>query len=81
MGERFQFQYPFPPEVHEADRQMLALEMKYIRGQDPADHAHLNGVNIDGLENLVDLTSWSPEEAYRRFKKAWIILRPSELSA
>ena len=31
MAERFGFQYPLPPEVHLADRQMLALEMKYIR--------------------------------------------------
>lgn len=67
MAEKFGFQFPLPPSVMLADKQMLGLEMQYIRGQDIREHAVLDGVEIEHLVDLVDLTSWSPRLARSRF--------------
>lgn len=49
-----------------ADRQMLGLEMRFIKG-DFEQHEVLEGIDFAGLERLVDLTSWTPREAKQRF--------------
>jgi len=67
MARRFGFAYPFSKEVMLADRQMLGLEMYLIRGQDPGDHAILDGIEFAHLAELVDLTSWSPRLAKRNW--------------
>lgn len=76
MGYRFGFQYPLPEEVHVADRQMLALEMKYIRGQDPLTWEHLNGVEFEHLRDVVCLDEMTPTEAYESFRQAYEEYRP-----
>lgn len=67
MAEKFGFAYPLPPEVKLADLQMLGLEMKYIRQQDPSQHAVLDGIDYDGMLPLADLTSWTPRLALANF--------------
>lgn len=54
------------PEVKLADRQMLGLEMRFVKG-DFGEHEVLQGIDFTGLEKLVDLTSWTPREAKQRF--------------
>jgi len=67
MAKRFGFQYPFPEEIHTADRQMLGLEMVYLRGMNAADWHHLDGYEFEHLKPLVDLTPWTPKMARRNF--------------
>lgn len=55
------------PAVHLADRQMLGLEMVYIKG-DRGAHEVLQGIEFEHLLPLVDLTSWTPRLA----KKRWL---------
>jgi hypothetical protein len=54
--------YPMSPAVHLADRQMLGLEMRCIKGDDGA-HEVLEGIEFMHLRDRVDLSSWSPREA------------------
>lgn len=55
------------PCVKLADRQMLGLEMVHIKG-DRGAHEMLQGVEFEHLFPLVDLTSWTPRLA----KKRWL---------
>lgn len=75
MGERFGFQFPLPAEVMLADRQMLGLEMLHIRGQDPRDHAILDGIEFEHLLPLVELQTWTPRLAYANFMRRYKELR------
>ncbi len=68
---RFDIQYPMPAEVHLADRQMLGLEMKYLRGHDPYAHAIMEGVEFEHLLPLVSLESWSPRLAYHNWMERY----------
>lgn len=70
MAEMFGFEFPYPPEVHLADRQMLGLEMRHIKG-DFEDHEVLRGIDFEYLLPLVDLTTWSPERAKRNFMQRY----------
>lgn len=54
------------PQVKLADRQMLGLEMRYVKG-DFGDHEVLDGIEFETLRPLVDLDSWTPREAKKRF--------------
>lgn len=76
MARRFGFQYPMSPAVVLADKQMLGLEMRYIRGQDTSQHAILDGIEFDHLLPLVDLTSNSPRIAHANFIRRYEELRP-----
>lgn len=76
MARRFGFQFPMSKQVQLADRQMLGLEMKYIRGEDPANHQILDGIEFDHLLSKVDLSSWTPLRAYGEFKRRYEELRP-----
>jgi hypothetical protein len=78
MAQRFGFTYPLAPPVVLADAQMLALEMKYIRGFDPEHYDHLHGVPYEHLLPLVDLQSWAPEVAHARFMERYEELRPGD---
>lgn len=71
MSRRFGFTYPMTPEVALADKQMLALEMKYIRGQDPSSWQILDGIEFEHLRDRVDLSSWTPEQSYNRFMERY----------
>jgi len=55
------------PEVKVADMQMLGLEVKYLRGEDPAGYRALADVEFEHLLPLVDLTPWTPRQAYYNF--------------
>lgn len=71
MGARFGFRYPLPEAVKVADLQMLALEMRVIRGQDTNQHQVLKGVEYAHLLDMpgLDLTSWTPRRAYAEFMR------------
>lgn len=75
MGERFGFTYPLSPEVHLADNQMLALEMKFVCGWDPEEYEHLRGIGWLELAPKVDLHGWPPAHAYNQFLRRYRGLR------
>lgn len=75
IARRFGATYPLSPAIILADAQMLALEMKYIRGDDVSDHRHLDGIEFEHLLPLVDLSSWNPQLAYVRFMDRYKELR------
>lgn len=78
MSEKFGFIYPLPKEVELADRIMLGLEMKHIRGQDMSDHAIFNGIEFDWdtIPAGIDLKSWGPKKAKLAFMKKFNELTP-----
>lgn len=76
MARRFNFRYPMTTEVRMADLQMLAIEMKYLRGQDPSAWAILDGIEFEHLLPLVDLNSKSPRVAYADFISRYEELKP-----
>jgi len=51
-----------------ADRQMLGLEMRFVKG-DFEDHEVLQGIEFEHLKDMpgVDLTSWTPRLAKANF--------------
>lgn len=65
------------PEVHVADRQMLGLEMRYIKG-DYGAHEVLEFVDFEGLQHMpgVDLNSQPPRLAKANFLRRYEELRP-----
>lgn len=65
------------PEVHLADRQMLGLEMRYVKG-DFEQHEVLQGIEFEHLRALPDLdfTSWAPRRAQQEFRRRYEELRP-----
>lgn len=56
------------PEVKLADLQMLAIEVKYLKGDDVRDYRALDGIEFEYLLPLVRLESWTPRMAYHNFK-------------
>ena len=64
-------------EVHLADRQMLGLEMRYVKG-DFGAHEVLQGIEFEHLRDMpgVDLTSWTPRLARANFQRRYEELRP-----
>lgn len=75
MALKLGFTYPLSPAVVLADAQMLALELRHLRGQDPAGFPALVGIKYEHLEPVVDLTSWSPEVAHEAFMRRYYELR------
>ena len=67
LSKKFGFVYPLGPEVKLADCQMLGLEATYVK-QLKEKWAVLDGVEFEHLLPLVDLTSWTPRLA----KKRWL---------
>ena len=65
------------PEVHLADRQMLGLEMRYVKG-DYGQHQVLEGIDFEGLQHMpgVDLNSQTPRQAKANFLRRYEELRP-----
>jgi hypothetical protein len=58
-----------------ADRQMLGLEMRQIKG-DMEDHEVLQGIEFEHLLPLVDLSPWTPRCAYAQFMLRFNEVRP-----
>jgi len=77
MAEQFGFEYPLHPAVHLADRQMLGLEMRYIKG-DHGEHEVLQGIDFEGLQHMpgVCLTSLAPRVARQLFLDRYEELQP-----
>lgn len=69
MGERFGFQYPYPPIVKEADTLMLMLEKYYVK-EEFGEWPHYEKYTPEYVEQYrqyVDLNSWQPVRAKREF--------------
>jgi hypothetical protein len=69
MGNRFGFEFPYPPEVKEADTIMLMLEKHYVKGDDSIwpRYEHWTIDKLEPYLKLVDLDSWQPRRAKREF--------------
>lgn len=70
MAKRFNFQYPLPPIVKQADSILLGLEKVHIK-KCLADWACLEGVNYEPFKQYVDLSPMTPSRAYEGFMAEW----------
>jgi hypothetical protein len=75
MAKKFGFTFPLADEVKLADSQMLMIEKLELK-KDYSEWAVLDGIEIEEVCLLVDLSPWSPEEAERRFLERYEELRP-----
>jgi hypothetical protein len=66
MAKRFEFNYPYPLEVKDADTQMLILEKLYVKN-DNRVWPQYEGIVVDHLKDKVDLKPWQPQRAKREF--------------
>lgn len=66
MAEKFGFNYPYPPEVKQADTEMLILEKLYVK-KDDRYWPNYDGIVVDHLVDKVDLKPWQPQRAKREF--------------
>lgn len=66
MAEKFGFNYPYPPEVKQADTEMLILEKLYVK-KDDHYWPNYDGIVVDHLVDKVDLKPWQPQRAKREF--------------
>lgn len=66
MAEKFGFNYPYPPEVKQADTEMLILEKLYVKKDDRV-WPQYEGIVVDHLVDKVDLKPWQPQRAKREF--------------
>lgn len=68
MAERFGFRFPLPPEVKKADLQMLLMEKEELKPHAAGDWQVLDGISVTERDReVVDLTEWSPTDAYDVF--------------
>jgi uncharacterized protein len=58
------------PATKLADRQMLGLEMRHIKG-DHETYEVLEGIEFEHLKPLVDLSPWGPRQAYYNFMQRY----------
>lgn len=77
MGKRFGFEFPYPPEIKEADTIMLMLEKYYVK--ECNDHWPMyekyTKRHVAPYRKLVDLDSWQPRRAKREFLERYEELR------
>lgn len=66
MAAKFGFPFPYPPEIKEADTNMLILEKIYVKG-DMSVWPNYENIVVDHLVNKVDLKGWQPIRAKREF--------------
>jgi hypothetical protein len=66
MAERFGFAYPLPDPVKLADLQMLAIEKEHLK-RDFSAWGVLEGIEIESVAHLVDLSPMAPDAAERSF--------------
>lgn len=74
MAKKFNFTYPYPPEIKEADTNMLILEKIYVKG-DNSVWPNYEGIKVDHLVHLVDLEGWQPRRAKREFLERYYELK------
>lgn len=77
MSKRFGFSYPYPDAVKLADTQMLLIEKNYVK-LDTNQWDYYNDVEFEHLVDKVELTSWRPSVAKRRFLNRYEELRNEE---
>jgi uncharacterized protein len=77
MGKRFGFQYPLSPEVRLADLQMLKLEKEALKPHASGNWEVLDGIEIGGLEQIVNLGIVSPTIAKNAFLQRYRELAPA----
>lgn len=70
MAKRFGFNFPYPKEVKEADTNMLILEKIYVKG-DTSVWPQYEGIEVEHLLPLVDLSPWQPRRAKREFTERY----------
>lgn len=80
MSKKFGFNYPYPPEIKEADTNMLILEKIYVKG-DTSVWPHYEGIVVDHLVDRVDLKGWQPGRAKREFLERFKELSSGEYRA
>lgn len=66
MAQKFGFNYPYPPQVRQADTEMLILEKLYVKKDDRV-WPQYEGIIVDHLIDKVDLKPWQPQRAKREF--------------
>ena len=69
MGEKFGFEFPYPPLVKEVDTLMLMLEKYYVK-EEFGEWPHYEKYTPEYVEEyrqFVDLNSWQPVRAKREF--------------
>jgi uncharacterized protein len=69
MADKFGFQYPYPPEVKEADTIMLMLEKYYVKEDNSVwpMYEEWTKRRLTRYRSLVELDSWQPRRAKREF--------------
>jgi 5'-deoxynucleotidase YfbR-like HD superfamily hydrolase len=69
MANKFGFQFPYPPEIKEADTIMLMLEKYHVKECDDEwpHYEKYTREYVEPFRALVDLDSWQPRRAKREF--------------
>lgn len=69
MGKKFGFEYPYPPEIKEADTTMLILEKLYVKEDKSVWplYEQWTPEKVEPFRGMVDLESWQPRRAKREF--------------
>lgn len=80
MGDKFGFQFPYPPEVKEADTIMLMLEKYYVKEDNSVwpMYEQWTKKKLARYLSLVDLDSWQPRRAKREFLERYFELKALE---
>lgn len=63
IATRYNFQWPLPPDVKDADAAQLVIEAKYLLPSKGADWAYMYEVALEGIKP----ECWSPDRAKRKF--------------
>lgn len=80
MGNKFGFQFPYPPEIKEADTIMLLLEKRYVK-EDKSKWPAYEDIEQKIIRNKVKylntvvLESWQPRRAKREFLERFYELK------
>lgn len=77
MAKKFGFMFPYPPEVKQADTEMLILEKLYVK-LDNRVWPNYENIKVDHLIHLVDLKPWQPCRAKREFLERYAELKEYE---
>lgn len=79
MAKKFGFEFPYPPEVKEADTIMLILEKLYVKEDKSVwpNYEEWTAKRVKPYLDLVDLDSWQPRRAKREFLERFYELQTS----
>jgi 5'-deoxynucleotidase YfbR-like HD superfamily hydrolase len=83
MGEKFDFQFPYPAAVKEADTIMLILEKLYVKEDKSVWplYEKYDAKFVAPFKELVDLESWQPRRAKREFLERYDELKSQRQTA